>query len=155
MSVAKSCPPTMPKSMVRKAKSTTPKIGGRAGPQPALPREPQSGGALRVKLLFTESSELRKNTPPSSILFHKNIGPSLLRAELFSDEFSIRRSQPGNNGSVPVDTNANLIGLHHLVAQIARFDHSKETCLVNDCSVGVDDNPVVGKKSSNPFGIVF
>src|SRR5438552_11745605 len=30
------------------------------------------GGALRVKLLFTESSELRKNTPPSSILFHKN-----------------------------------------------------------------------------------
>jgi hypothetical protein len=106
-------------------------------------------------LFLRESSQLRKYALPSSISLHKNICRSLPRAELLSYEFSLRRSQPGNKSSLAVDTDVNLIGLHHLVAQIARLDHSKETRPINDSSVSVDDNPVVGKKSPNRFSIVF
>src|SRR2546430_5102093 len=119
MSVAKSCPPNMPKSMVRKAKSTTPKIGGRARPQPALPREPQSGGALRVKLLFTESSELRKYTLPATLAPHKNVSSPLLRGEVLPFEFPLRPGQSCDNSAISINTHPNVIRFHHLMAQIA------------------------------------
>ena len=72
-----------------------------------------SGSAL----LRGESSEMRKYALPSPILIHKNICRPLLRGEDLAAEFALGCGQRRDNGSVPVDANSSVIGLHHFVGQ--------------------------------------
>lgn len=41
------------------------------------------------------------------------------------------------------------------MVQCARLNHVKETRLVNDATIGVDDNPVVAKELPDGFRIIL
>src|SRR5581483_7083349 len=105
--------------------------------------------------LLSESSKVRKSALPSPVLLHKNIRRPLLRGEGLPAEFSLGRSQRRDNSSVSVDANSGVIGLHHFVGQGTGLQHAEEGRPVDYASVRVDDDPVIGKESTDCLNIIF
>ena len=64
---------------------------------------------------FRKPSKLRQYALPASIELHKEIRRPLLRAEGLSHEFTLRAGQGRDNRAISIDTNTNIVGLHHLV----------------------------------------
>jgi hypothetical protein len=78
-----------------------------------------------------------------------------VRSEFLLHEFSFRASERTHYSAVSVDTDSNVVGLHHLMSKSSRLDHLQEALLLDDSSVGIDDDPVIGNKSFDRFWIIF
>src|SRR5206468_3340445 len=111
--------------------------------------------AGRAASSFRKCSELRQDAPPLSIPPHKNIRGPLVRSEFVPHEFSFRASKRAHHSAVSIDTDSNVLGLHHFMSESARLDHLKKTLPVDDSSVRVDDDPVIADKLSDLVWIIF
>jgi hypothetical protein len=98
---------------------------------------------------------LRKSTLPSPILLDENIGCPLLRGEPFAAEFAFGCSLRCHDSSVAVNASSRVMRLHHHVCQSTGLNHAKELHPVNYGSIRVNNDPVVGEKLSDGFGIIF
>src|SRR6266568_3709625 len=106
-------------------------------------------------LLPIKFCELRKHALPAAALLHKEICRSLSSTKFLSREFPLRRRQCRDNGGVSIGANLDIVGLHRLMGSSARFDRAKKTRLVDNASVRVDDDPVVGKELADRFRVVL
>src|SRR4030095_217557 len=87
--------------------------------------------------LFRKWSELRQDAPPLSIAPHKNICGPFVRSEFLPHEFSFRASERTHDSAVCIDTDSNVVGLHHLMSKSSRLDHLQKALLLDDSSIGV------------------
>ena len=81
-----------------------------------------------------------------AIASDKEIRRSLACTEVLSDEFPFAAGKRSNNRTLSINADANIIKIHRLVSQRAGFDDSKKPLLINDASIRIDDDPIVGNK---------
>src|SRR5206468_3606252 len=67
---------------------------------------------------------------------------------------SLRAGYRGNHRTISINSDAKIVGLHHVVRQGARFDDLEKTRPVNYFSVRANNDPVICDQSSDMFGIV-
>ena len=104
---------------------------------------------MKQASLAGKSGKLCKDAPPAIILLHKNICRPLTRSEILPHEFPFARSQRRHDCGASIETDSQVIGLHHFVGQSTRFDHFEKTRFVDNVSIRINDDPVVGEETSD------
>jgi hypothetical protein len=104
---------------------------------------------------FTKSGKLRKYAKPAIVLLHKNVRRPFTRGEILPHELPFSGRKPCHYSGVSVKTDSPISGFHQFMGQSSRSDNSEKARLVDNASVGINDNSVVAEKSINRVRVIF
>src|ERR1043166_2538677 len=102
---------------------------------------------MELASLACGSGKLCQHAPPAIALLHKNICCPLARTKILPHEFPFAPCQRRHDRCISIETNSQVVGLHHFVRQSSGLDHFEKTRLVDHASIRFSDDPVDGDET--------